>query len=92
MQHQIIKEVGMLLAVGIPVATVGFLFIYANIVTAAQCQQMIQGKSYIQELSINGKPILIDNYTFQDIKIANITILAACTFTNKTTGEGYAFG
>ena len=33
----------MLLAVGIPVAIVGFLFIYANIVTAAQCQQMIQG-------------------------------------------------
>ena len=90
MQHQIVKEV---VAVGIPIAIVGFLLIYVNIVIAAQCQQMIKSKSYLHNFSISKyQSVRIDSYNFSDYKVANITIIAGCAFTNKTTGEGYTFG
>ena len=90
---QVLKLLSPILVLGIIVVIVSYFFIYINSQIAIQCQQMIQSKSYLHNFSISKyQSVLIDSYNFSDYKIGNITIIADCIFTNKTTGEGYAFG
>ncbi len=66
------------------------LFINGQIAT--QCQEMIQSKSYLGVFNMSThQSVLINNYTFYDYKIANLTIFSGCAFFNTTTGMGYAF-